>query len=172
MNFLMIVLRLIHIFAGIFWVGVSFFNIRYLQPAIQATAPDGQKIMQHLTQRTNFTTAVYSAATLTMLSGLIMYGYLFEFRVEAMTSPYGLVLGIGGLSGIIAWMVAIFVIRNIISEMGALGRAIQEQGGPPTPEQMEALGGLGARLNSMGRIGLALMTIAVIGMAAAQYVSF
>ena len=172
MNVLMIVLRLIHIFSGIFWVGVSFFNIRYLQPSIQATAPDGQKVMQHLTQRTNFTNVVYGAATLTMLSGLIMYGYLFEFRMEAMTSPYGLVLGIGGISGIIAWLVALTAIRSIISQMGTVGKAIQEQGGPPTPEQAAILGELSARLTRLGRVGLLLMTIAVIGMASAQYVDF
>lgn len=170
MNILMIVLRLIHIFGGIFWVGVSFFNIRYLQPTIQATAPDGQKVMQHLTQRTNFTNAVYGAATLTMLSGLIMYGYLFKFSIDAMTSPYGLTLGIGGLSGIIAWLVAIIVIRSIINQMGEVGKAIQAQGGPPTPEQAAKLGELGGQLNRLGRVGLILMTIAVIGMATAQYV--
>jgi len=171
MDLLMVVLRLIHIFSGIFWVGVSFFNIRYLQPTIQATAPDGQKVMQHLTQRTNFTSAVYAAATLTMLSGLIMYWRLFGFTAESMTSPYGLVLGIGGVSGIIAWIVAIVVIRSIINQMGAVGKAIQEQGGPPTPEQAAKLGELSARLTQMGRVGLVFMTIAVIGMSIAQYVS-
>jgi uncharacterized membrane protein len=171
MNVLMIVLRIIHIFAGIFWVGVSFFNIHYLQPSIRATAPDGQKVMQHLTQKTNLTNVVYGASTLTMLSGLLMYGYLFEFRMEAMTSPYGLVLGIGGLSGIVAWVIAIIAIRNIFTQMGAVGKAIQEQGGPPTPEQAATLGELGAQLTRLGRVGLILMTISVIGMAAAQYIS-
>jgi uncharacterized membrane protein len=168
----MIALRIIHIFSGIFWVGVSFFNIQYLQPSVRATAPAGQQLMQHLTQRTRFLNVVYGSATLTMLSGLLMYWILFGFRPAAMLSPYGLVLGIGGLAGIIAWLIVIFVIRDIFKQMGAISQAIQTQGGPPTPEQAEQLGDLSARLGDLGRWGLVLMTVAVTAMAVAQYVSF
>ena len=168
----MIVLRIIHIFAGIFWVGVSFFNIQYLQPSVRATAPESQKLMQHLTQRTRFLNAVYGSATLTVLSGLLMYWILFGFRPAAMLSPYGLVLGIGGLSGIIAWLVVNFIIRDIFKQMGAIGEAIQAQGAPPTAEQGEQLGALSARLGDLGRWGLLLQTVAVVAMSVAQYVSF
>ena len=71
MIILMIILRIIHIFSGVFWVGVSFFNIGFLLPTVQATGPEGQKVMQHLTQQTRFTMVVYTAATLNLLSGLI-----------------------------------------------------------------------------------------------------
>ena len=172
MNVLIVVLRLIHIFSGIFWVGVSLFNIQYLQPSVRATAPESQKLMQHLTQRTRFLNAVYGSATLTMLSGLLMYWILFGFRPAAMLSPYGLVLGIGGVAGIIAWLVVIFVVRDIFQQMGAVGRAVQAQGGPPTPEQAQQLGALSARLADLGRWGLLLQTIAVVAMSVAQYVSF
>lgn len=172
MNILMIILRIIHIGSAIFWVGVSFFNIQYLQPSVRATAPESMKLMGYLTQRTRFLNAVYGFATATMLSGLIMYWYLFRFRLAAMVKPYGLVLGIGGLAGITAWIVAIFVIRNLFNEMGAINRAIQAQGGPPTSEQTEQIGALNARLDRLGHAGLWLMTIALIAMASAQYVSF
>jgi len=72
MLYLMIVLRVIYIFAGAFWVGVSFFNIYFLQPTVRATGAEGSKVMQHLTRGTRFATTVYAAATLNMLSGLIM----------------------------------------------------------------------------------------------------
>jgi len=172
MNILMILLRIIHISSAIFWVGVSFFNIQYLQPSVRATAPESQKLMQHLTQRTTFLNAVYGLATLTMLSGLLMYWILFGFRPAAMSSPYGLVLGIGALAGIIAWIMVIFVIRNIFKQMGAVSQAIQAQGGPPTPEQAQQLGVLSSRLNNIGHWGLGLMAIAVVTMASAQYVTF
>ena len=168
----MIALRLIHIFSGVFWVGVSFFNIQYLQPSVRATGANGQKLMQHLTQRTRFLNAVYGSATLSMLSGLLMYGILFGFRPAAMLKPYGLVLGIGGLAGVIAWLVVIFVIRDIFRQMGSMSRAIQAQGGPPNPEQVQQLGALSVRLGNLGRWGLVLLTIALVGMSVAQYVSF
>lgn len=172
MNILMIILRIIHIGSAGFWVGVSFFNIQYLQPSVRATAPESMKLMGYLTQRTRFLNAMYGFATATMLSGLIMYWYLFRFRIDAMLKPYGLTLGIGGLAGITAWIVAIFVIRNLFNEMGAINRAIQAQGGPPTPEQAQQIEALSARLDRLGHVALGFMGIAVIGMSSAQYVSF
>ena len=68
MTTLIILLRIIHIFGGAFWIGVGLFNIGFLIPTIKATGPEGQKVMQHLTQKTRFQTMVYTAATLTNLS--------------------------------------------------------------------------------------------------------
>jgi uncharacterized membrane protein len=168
----MIVLRIIHIGSAMFWVGVSFFNIQYLQPSVRATAPESMKLMGYLTQRTRFLHAVYGFATATMLSGLIMYWYLFHFRLSAMVKPYGLTLGIGGLAGITGWIFVIFVVRGLFNQMGAINQAIQAQGGPPTPEQGQQLGALSARLDRLGHAGLWLLLIALIAMASAQYVSF
>lgn len=165
MVILMIILRIIHIFSGVFWVGVSFFNVGFLQPTIQATAPEGQKVMQHLTQQTRFTMVVYTAATLNMLSGLIMYGIVSGgYNLSWMTSGYGLRLTIGGISGVIAWIFAIIVIRRILGQMQAIGRAIQAQGSPPTPEQGSTLQALSAQLVKMGQWGVVFMIIALLGM--------
>jgi len=172
MNTLMIILRIIHIFSGIFWVGVSFFNIGFLTPTVQATAPESQKVMQHLTQKTRFLTATYTAATLTLLSGLIMYWILSDFRIEYMTSGTGLVLAIGGIAGFVAWIIAIFVVRGIFGDMKAVGQAIQAQGGPPTGEQVAELQALSARLYRVGQWAVAILIIAVLAMSTAQYVRF
>jgi len=172
MNVLMIVLRIIHIFAGVFWVGVSFFNIQFLQPTVQATGSEGQKVMGYLTSQTRFTTTVYTAATLSLLSGLGMYWYLFRFRLSALRSGYGLMLTIGGIAGIIGWVIAIFFVRGAIRRMQAIGQAVQQQGGPPTAEQGAELQATSATLVKMGQWGVALMIIALLGMSIAQYVSF
>jgi hypothetical protein len=171
MAILMIVLRLIHIFGGVFWVGVSFFNIGFLTPTVQATGAEGQKVMQHLTRQTRLLNATYGAATGTLLSGLLMYGILTGLRADYLLSPYGLVLGLGGLAGLVAWAFALVVIRGIFAEMGALGRQIQSQGGPPTAEQGAAMRALGARLGQNGRIALVFQVLALVGMSIAQYVT-
>ncbi len=172
MNALLIVLRIVHIISGVFWVGVSFFNIGYLQPTVRATGAEGQKVMQHLTQHTRLTSQVYAAATLNLVSGLLLYWLVPGFKLSVLSSGYGLTLTAGALAGIIAWVVAIFVIRGILSQMQALGRAIQAQGGPPTPDQVGAMQALGTRLTIVGRWGVILMIVALIGMSAAQYASF
>ena len=170
MNFVMIVLRIIHIFAGIFWVGVSVFNVGFLQPTFQATGSEGRKVMQYLTSQTRFTSTVYAAATLTFLSGWIMHWSIFKFRLAALASGYGLLLTIGGIAGTIAWFVALVIIRRIIAEMGSIGAAVATQDGPPSPDQSGRLQALGSRLVSMGQWGVVLMSIAVLGMSAARYV--
>lgn len=171
MNLLMIVLRIIHIFSGIFWVGVSLFNIGFLQPTVRATGGEGQNVMQYLTSQTRFTTTTYTTATLTVLSGWLMYWNLFRFRLTALSSGYGLVLAIGGIAGTTAWVVAMVFIRRIIAEMGTVGATVKAQGSPPTPEQSSQLQSLSARMVSMGQLGVVLMVIAVLGMATASYIN-
>jgi hypothetical protein len=56
--------------------------------------------------------------------------------------------------------------------MQAVGGAIQEQGGPPTPEQVSAMQASGERLEQLGRWGVGFMVVALLGMSVAQYVSF
>ena len=172
MIYLILVLRIIHIFSGVFWVGVSFFNIGYLQPTVQATGAEGQKVMQYLTQRTRLLSSVYGAATLTLLSGLVLYWILLGFRLSAFRSGYGIVLTVGALAGVIAWLIAIFVIRGILNQMQAIGREIQAQGSPPNPQQAAQLQALGERLRKMGQVGVIFMAIALLGMATAQYAPF
>jgi hypothetical protein len=56
--------------------------------------------------------------------------------------------------------------------MQAVGREIQAQGGPPSPEQAARLQALAERLGNLGRVGVILMAIALLGMASAQYAPF
>jgi uncharacterized membrane protein len=169
---LIIILRIIHIFSGVFWVGVSFFNIGFLQPTVRATGAEGQVVMRHLSQKTRLLVSTYTAATLNMLSGLILYGIFFGFQLSALTSGQGLTLTIGGIAGVIAWVIAIVVVRGIFSRMQAIGRDIQAQGGPPTPEQSAEMQALGARLGKVGQAALVLMIIALLGMSMGRYVTF
>ena len=170
MAILIMVLRVIHIFSGMFWVGFAFFNIGFLQPTVKATGAEGQKTMQYLTQKTRLLSTVYSTATLTMLSGLIMYWILSGFRLTFMRSGYGLVLTIGSIAGIIAWIYAVVVIRGIFKEMQTIGEAIQAQGSPPTPDQATQMQALAARLGKVGQVALAFLIISLLGMATARYV--
>jgi len=169
MVILIIVLRIIHIFSGVFWVGFSFFNIGFLQPTVKATGAEGQKTMQYLTQKTRLLSTVYTSATLTMLSGLIMYWILSGFRLTFMSSGYGLVLTIGSISGIIAWIYAVVVIRGIFMRMQTIGQEVQAQGSPPTSEQAAQMQALVARLGKVGQVALVFLVIALLGMATARY---
>jgi len=172
MLYLMIVLRILHIFAGVFWVGASFVNIGFLQPTVKATGAEGQKVMGYLTRQTRFVSASLAAATITMFSGLIMYWILSGLRLSFLSSGYGLVLTVGAIAGLIAWVMAIFFVRRILNRMGALGQQIQAQGSPPSVEQASEMQALGAQMTSLGRTALVFLVIALLGMSVAQYAAF
>ena len=56
MSLLIAILRIIHIFAGVLWVGSAFFNLLFVQPSVRATGAEGQKLNQYLVQKTRLTT--------------------------------------------------------------------------------------------------------------------
>ena len=102
MEYLKIVLRLIHILSGVFWVGGAFFLGFFVNPSIQATAESGQKFMAHLMTKSGLTFRITIAAFLTVLAG----GWLYWIDSGGLTSVWihsatGWGFGIGGIFGIV-----------------------------------------------------------------------
>ncbi len=73
MNTWIIVLRIIHIVGGVFWVGGSLFLGLFIGPTVNATAEAGQKFMAHLMTKARLATRISAAAGLTVLAGAILY---------------------------------------------------------------------------------------------------
>ena len=73
MNWLVIVLRIVHILSGVFWVGSAVFNGLFLGPAVGATAEAGQKVVAHLVTRARLTATISAAAGLTVLASGALY---------------------------------------------------------------------------------------------------
>lgn len=69
MDILMIVMRFIHIVAGVFWVGAAFVVVRFILPTASAAGPAGGQFMQQLL-RSGFTRAVIGAGVLNVPRGL------------------------------------------------------------------------------------------------------
>lgn len=172
MVLLIIILRIIHIFCGVFWVGFGLFNVLFFQPTVKAVGVEGQKTMQYLTQKTRFQMTVYSAATLTMLSGLFLYWIISGFNPDFISSPHGIVLTTGSICGIIGWFLAVLVVSRIFKEMNIIGSQIQASGNPPTAEQAGQMQALVVRLGSLGKIVMWFLVVALLAMAMARYISF
>jgi uncharacterized membrane protein len=168
----MLILRIIHIFTGVFWAGFAFFNIIFLQPTIRAIGPDGQKTMQHLTQKTRFLNTLYISATLTVISGLIMYWILAGSRFALMPGGHGHSITMGSIAGLAVWVILMFIIHPIFRRMKSIGKEIQTQGNPPSPEQTAEMQALVIKLGKAGKLAGVLLAIVVLGMAAARYATF
>lgn len=172
MNYLMIAMRIIHIFSGVFWAGTSFFMISFVTPSVIATGAEGQKFMQQLAFRTRFTTAMMAVALLTVLSGLVMYWEIFEFKSAALSTGYGLMLTLGAIAGFIGLLTGYFMQNRTTGKMKALSAAIGAAGGPPTPEQQAEMQALSSTVTRGGQITSVMLALAILGMSIAQYVSF
>jgi hypothetical protein len=164
----MLILRLIHVLSGIFWAGATFFLVTYVSPAVQATGPEGQKFMQQMGLKSGMANALAGTASLTAISGLIMYGLISDLDIDKMSGNYLIVIGIGAVAGLAGWIVGFAVQKRSISRMQKIAAEIGSSGGPPTPEQMAEMQALSQRVGQGSRVTAVLLTIAIVCMAAAQ----
>lgn len=119
---LMILLRLIHIVGGAFWVGAVLMTTVFLFPAVRATGAQGGRVMQELTGRRRLPVYMNVAAGLTMLSGLVMYGRLAAANGAWAGTRVGITIGIGGLATILAAIIGGAVVGRI-GRKGSSARA-------------------------------------------------
>ena len=166
----MVVLRILHIVAGVFWVGAVLFLIVFVAPTAREVGPAAGPFLAHLVGRRRATDAILTAAAITIVAGALMY-----WRVSGgldgdwLASETGIALTIGALSGITAFVIGLTVVRPTGNATLALGRAIAEGGGAPTPEQAAQMQRLQARAKATGRVLVPLLLIALVGMASARY---
>jgi hypothetical protein len=129
---LIVLLRIIHILAGVFWAGAAFMVAAFLEPNARALGPDGGKFMQRLVGQMHMTTIILVAAFLNVLAGIWLY-WIFSsgFKVEWIASDQGLSLTIGAVAAIVTFILALAVTRPTLLRMGALGQEIQSAGVRP-----------------------------------------
>ena len=65
--------RIIHIVAGVFWVGGVLMMTFFIAPTVGATGEAGQKFVSHLMSNLKFSARMSAAAGLTILAGGILY---------------------------------------------------------------------------------------------------
>ncbi len=165
MFLLIAALRLIHIFAGVFWAGTAIALAAFIEPAIKAAGPAGAAFMQRLMQHTRFSFSMNLAALLTSLAGVALFWIASGgLQVSWITTGAGLGTTLGGLAGLAAFFYGLLVIGPTAVRMAALGTQMQSAGGPPASSQLSEMATLEARLTQGGLWSAVLLAIAVIGM--------
>ncbi|HZY44153.1 MAG TPA: hypothetical protein VFF70_05310 [Anaerolineae bacterium] len=168
MDVYMIILRVIHILAGVLWAGWAFVSVAFIEPATRAVGPEGGKFMQALSGKTKLIPAMLISPLLVIITGVLMYWKVSDgLSGSWLGSPAGLALTIGSLAGILAFVLGFVINRPAAEHMAALSREMQSAGKPPSPEQMAELRAQQQRLSKGGWYGAILLGIAVIGMALA-----
>lgn len=167
---LILLLRIVHLVMGVFWVGAVLLVAGFLEPTARALGPDASKFIQHLMRQKQLSKHITGAAVLTVLSGIWLYWILSSgFQMAWITSGMGLSLTVGGLLAIVALIIGFAVSRPTAMRMGRLGQEIQASGGPPSDAQRAQMQALQTRMRWAGRVSSVLLLLAVIGMAVARY---
>lgn len=173
MDLYVIVLRILHIFGGVFWAGTTFLFTGYVGPAVMASGPEGNKFLQTLLGQTRFLRVIAAASGLTALSGLLLYWRASGgLRPEWIGTGTGLAFTVGALAGLAASGIGIGVQNRAGRRLVAVAGQVQAAGKPPTPEQGAAMQAAGQAIARGGRWASVLLIISVLGMATAQYLSF
>jgi hypothetical protein len=165
-----IVLRLVHVLGGIFWVGSVTFNAVFLLPVLAGLGPGAGPVMAGL-QRRRMTTVLPTVAVLTILSGLrLLQLSSAGFAGDYFASGPGIALSLGGLLGIAGFVVGMVFTRPAMARAGALAAQVA---GAADDAARSALGAEIARLRSRGTRGnlvmVALVGLAAVAMAVARY---
>jgi len=162
-------LRLIHIFAGVFWAGSMFLLVGYLQPTVKVTAPEGPKFMQKL-MGGSLATMLAVTPGLNVLAGLLLFwNDSGGLQLTWLGSAPGIGFTLGGLAGLVALFIGLFVTRPANLAVVALGKEIAAAGKPPTKEQMAKMGTLQERMTSATLAVVIALAVAITMMAVARY---
>ena len=169
MLILITVLRLLHIVSGIFWVGAALMLTFFITPAVRATDEAGQKFLTHFMRRTPINQAIIGSSLLSVAAGMSLYWIDSNgFQSPWMHSGPGIGFGLGGVAGLLGLYFGIQLNRRSRAMM-QLGQQIQNQGAPPTPEQLAAVQKLQAQLKSGGMLNAVFLLLAAILMSTARF---
>ncbi len=173
MNLYVLLLRLLHIAPGVFWAGAAVFVTAFLSPATRRAGPAGGQVMGQLMNETPWSRVIMGSAILTALSGILLYLRDVEaYGSGWITTGPGLGFLIGGVAGLAGLAVGGGLVGPLSAKVTDLGGQIAAAGGPPSPEQQQQMAALQARLGSASSINAILLTLSVLLMGLAPYLTF
>ena len=165
-----IVLRILHIATGVFWVGTAWFFFGWIEPTTKAIGPQAGPFIHHIVRQRRVVRAIVGAGAVNVLIGAILY-----WRASAGLNPawigsgIGIGFTIGAIAALAAWFVGMIVIGPTVEGLDEAGTAMASAGRPPTADELTRFHALEARLHRGGQADVVLLLTAVVFMAAARY---
>jgi uncharacterized membrane protein len=168
---MMILLRLVHILLGIFWVGATIFTTFFLFPALMGDPATMGKVGQGLMRR-RFMMVMPLAAILTILSGLTMLWTTSAGQMDAyMATAGGKMFARAGGVAILAFLLGITLARPAGMKAARLGAEMATVTDPARRAALQAeMAALQKRNGVITVVVTVLLVIAAAGMAIARYV--
>ena len=165
----LLLLRLIHILAGIYWVGSAFAFFLFVQPAVLATAPEGQRFMLHLLRNRRYTEVGLGAAILAVAAGAILFWRDSNgLQLAWMSRPPGLGFTVGAVTGLIALTLFLIAYPNG-RRLVDIGSRLEAERRPPTDDEQRTLASAQQTVRRAGLTILVLLALAAASMSTARY---
>jgi uncharacterized membrane protein len=165
MIYLIWLLRIIHIVAGVFWVGGVLMMTFFVSPTVGAMPAEGQKFIGYLMNNLKFSTRMSIAAGLSILAGMTLYALDARAGAAWQRSGFAIGLSIGAGFALIGFVFGILLGRTN-KAMAKLGAQFQ---GKPTSEQMNQMQVIRKQQVTYSNISAATLILAVVFMATARY---
>jgi hypothetical protein len=155
--------KLVHVVLGAFWFGAAVVGTFYLTAAARALGPAAAPVLKYIIGVRKYSVVMNIVAGLTVLTGLGLYDRLSNhFRNPLVYNFHGWALTLGAVCGILAIIWGGAVVSPAGKRMGEITMKLT---GPPTPEQAAELTGLQKRMHVGGLVAVALVLLALVGMA-------
>ena len=163
----LLLLRLVHVLGGVFWVGSGIFTAFFLLPAMAPTGPAAGQIMANLAQRRLFV-VLPTVAVLTMLSGLRLMMITAAGRSDYFASRSGMTYSISATAAVVGFFLSLLIARPGSVRIGMLSQ--QAAADPASRERVAAeIAVIQRRVKNSSVLAVALLIFAAAGMAVARY---
>ena len=163
----LLVLRLVHVVGGVFWVGAALFTAFFLMPVLGRIGPAAGQVMAGLQQR-KLMVWLPVVALLTILSGLRLMMIVSGGDSHWFVHRQGHTYSVAAALAIIAFLLGVFVSRPAMSRIAILS---QSAASDQTSRQMIAdeVQRLQRRSMRATQIVTVMLLLSAAGMAVARY---
>jgi len=169
MNYYLLVLRLLHIGAGAFWVGSTLSLAFFIKPALKEKGDTGQKFIDYLITKKRFGTDSAGAGGMAGIAGILLYWRDSQGLTSAwMRSSTGIGFAIGAVLGLIAFIFGVLTDR----QLKAMAELRAQFGDMPSEKQTSQLQLLDKRVSTNLNICAITLTLSVWVMAVSRYLVF
>ena len=165
-----LVLRLVHILGGIFWLGSGLFTTFFLIPALGRVGPAAAGPVMGALQARRLFVVLPVVALLTMLSGFrLLHIASGGFAAGYFSSRPGQTLLWSGIAAVLAFLLSLLVARPAAVRAGALGASLATLPEPERGARAAEMARLQRRSGGASVAAMVLLIGAAAGMAVARY---
>jgi len=163
-----LILRVLHIGFGAFWVGTDAFLTFLLFPRLRTLGPDIERPVMAAIMR--FLPPVMMVSSIvTFVSGIFLIGNMRGWNVDwALTSGWGIAISIGFVGTFLTLIVGFGLLPPLTIRTDKLGRSFE--GRQPAVAETEEFDKLTARGQMLAKVNSVLLIVVVLSMAVARFV--